>query len=207
MFGSAHGVDVTILSPHQRDDMMYDWYYVGLWNGFGYSVDTATVYATDDENAIAKAIVLGCGQMMSPGEYDDYLRWAGITEDKDDQYTYIDCTQEGGGVGYVLLTNAFVKKAKPENMLLITGIAFDIELPDGWRTMYFTNGEEFRSALYGELAPYLGCELDDVIIEGERYLFGGTLEELMDELRLSDADQLAPSMNRRPRKAAKKRRK
>jgi hypothetical protein len=187
--------------------MMMDWYYVGLWCGAGYTLDTATVYATDEENAIAKAIVLGCGQIMSPGEYDEYLRWAEITEDEDDQYTYIDCTQEGGPVGYVLLTNAFVEKAEPKDMLLITGIAFDIEMPEGWVKIYFPTGEDLRGALYDSLSRCLRCDVADVVIEGETYPFRGTLEELMDELRLSDADQLAPSRNRRPKKAAKKRRK
>jgi len=197
MSGSALTAADTGISPHQRDDMMTDWYYVGLWNGFGYSVDTATVYATDEENAIAKAIVLGCGQMMSPGEYDTYLRWAGITEDEDDQYTYIDCTQEGGRVGYVLMTNFKLRKAEPKDMLGIKGISFYIMLPGGWAPMYFVDGGEFRSALYSGLAPYLGCEVYDVMVQGESYPFGGTLEELMDELCLSDADQIAPSMNRK----------
>ena len=165
-----------------------EWYYVGLWPGIGYTLNTATVRAYSPEEAIAKAVKLGCGQLMSPDEYDDYLKWAGISEEDDDQYTYIDSC---GVRGYVLLTNMVLRDAEPEDMLGITGIALDIGTSEGWDKLYFVTGEDLRTAFYNSLDDCMSCEVEDVVIEGETYPFHGTLEELMDELELTDADQIA----------------
>ena len=180
------------------------WYYVGLYPGVGVQLDQAVVDAYDEEEAIAKAAKMGCGDVLDPDQYVMYLNSIGVPPEEeldyvDPYYVWIDAY----GVdfaGYVNLDNAIERKATPEDMLLLKDIEFDLDTSELLTIAAtgihraFKTGEDLRREAYRMYYTMWRCPVYDVRINGERYLFGGTLEELLDELMLTDADQIAGGM-------------
>jgi len=188
--------------------MSYTWYYVALWPGYGYSLDQAVVYASWDAPAIAAAAKLGCGETLDTSQYEQYLDFIGVPPEQkedyeDDDYTWFD-EPEADFMGYINLRHAILREATPEDMLHLLGeISYELETPRGWIEVKHSDAEDFRKAVYGPLSGELNDMVHRVRVQGTSILFSGTLEELMDELMLSDADQIA-SRNSKPIKRTKK---
>ena len=187
------------------------WYYVALWPGYGYALQSMVVEATWEAPAIAKAAKYGCGETMDTGQYEMYLNSIGVAPEdeadyEDEDWVWFD-EPEAGFMGYVNIRHAIIREAEPEDMLELQEINYQIKEPLGghWIKVSHESGEEFRSAVYSLDPMWLRSEIRDVHIQGERYLFGDghTLEELLDELNLSDADQIA-SRNFNPKKKGKR---